>query len=511
MKGLVKFIVLFSFCLVYISSLGYPGEVWSAPKGKIVVAQGGDPSTLDPHMHSETFALIVQRHFYDSLMQRVLKEDKFQELPMLATSWKAINETTWIFNLRKGVKFHNGEEFNAESVKYSIDRVLNPAQKAKWRHAFTSIDHVEIVDPYTVKVITKVPLPMVTLNLAYNMPIVPAKYFKEKGDAYVATHPVGTGPFKFVHWKKDDELVMEANENYWAGSPNFKTLIFKPIPDKSTQVSALIGGDVDVLKNVPFHLLGMVNNSKRAKIVKLPGTMGMFCPLETRKGPLQDKRLRQAINYGVDKEAIIKHVLDGYAKSLGSPLTPVILGYDPNIKPYPYDPAKAKALLKEAGLGEGLITFNSPTGRYDKDKEVAEAIAGQLEKVGIKIDLRVHEWGNYAVKMSAGEAGPMYMLGWIGTGDADGVLFPCFGTDQQFSFWSSKEFDGLLDQARGTLDIEKRKKLYSQACKLMHEEAPALFLYVADITFGVSNRVQTWAPTADESTCLYMYGASVKD
>jgi peptide/nickel transport system substrate-binding protein len=514
MKGTAKFIVAICLCAIYLACLGHPGESWSAPRGKIVIAQGGDPTTLDPHMHAENYAFATIRQVYDHLISRVIKDGKLQHLPMLATSWEATNDTTWIFHLRKGVKFHNGEEFNAEAVKYTIDRILNPDQKARWRWALAFIDRVEIADPYTVRIITKTPAPTLITNLAYVAAIVPPKYFKEKGDPYVATNPVGTGPFKFVRWKKGDELVFEANENYWAGPPSLKTLIFKPIPEDSTRVAALLGGDVDIIIKTPSHMVPTVNNSKRAKIINTPSALATNVHFDTLKtGPLQDKRVRQAINYAVDKESIIKHVLEGYGQALATPVSPSHFGYDPAIKPYPYDPEKAKALLKEAGFGDGLtLTFNSPSGRYVKDKEFAEAIVGQLAKVGINVKLEVHEWGNYMAKTYSPEGlGPMWTIGWASTFDADGVLTPLLGCGQQLSRHCNKEFDSLLEQARSTIDQKKRERLYSQALKFVHDEALWLFMHIVIDSYGMSNRVQNWQPTPDEGTALYMYGVSVKD
>jgi peptide/nickel transport system substrate-binding protein len=234
-----------------------------------------------------------------------------------------------------------------------------------------------------------------------------------------------------------------------------------------------------------------------------------------KEGPLQDKRVRQAINYAVDKEAIIKFVLDGYGHALGSPLTSAHSGYDPNIKPYPYDPEKAKALLKEAGYGNGFtLTFNSPSGRYPKDKEFAEAITGQLAKIGINVKLQVHEWGNYVKLMnSPGGAGPMFTHGWAGTFDADGNLTPLLSCGEVRSTWCNKQFDSLLKQARATLDQKKREQLYSQACKLAHDEAPWLFLFHGEDIYAASDRVQNWKPTSCPTTSIYfyMYGVSVKD
>jgi peptide/nickel transport system substrate-binding protein len=509
MKASFKAITFFCLCFLFFAAPGLHTEALSAPQGKIVVALPGDPTTLDPHMHSESFAFAVHRNIYDHLVSRAFDKDgRIEHFPMLATSWEAINDTTWVFHLRKGVKFHNGEEFTSEAVKYSIERMLNPAQKARYRSFFTQIDRVEAVDPFTVRIITKGPMPTLVLNLGYVMSIVPPKYFKEKGDAYVATHPVGTGPFKFARWTKDTEIVLEANESYWAGSPKIKTLVFKPIPEDSTRIAALLGGDVDIAKKIPTHLVDMVNKSKRATVMSVPSALCVNIHFDTIKdGPLKDKRVRQAINYGVDKETIIKTIFEGYAKPLSGALSPFHFGYDPGIKPYPYDPEKAKTLLKDAGYKDNLsLVYNSSSGRYEKDKEFAEAIVGQLAKIGINVKLEIHEWGNYNKKLYSPEgAGPLYVLGWAGSFDGDGSLYPLLGCGQPLSKWCNKQFDGLLDQARATLDQKKRERLYSQALKLSYDEAPMLFLLHGFDTYGVSNRVQDWKPSPYEALSMYMF------
>jgi peptide/nickel transport system substrate-binding protein len=514
MKALTKIFIFFCFTTMCFCFLIHPEMVVGAPEGRLVIAQGGDLSTLDPHKIVDVFTWVAIRYPYDCLVKRVFKDGKIQHEPMLATSWETVNDTTWIFHLRKGVKFHNGEEFNAEAVKFSIDRVLNPATKARWRSNFTFIDRVDIVDPFTVKIITKTPAPLLITNLGFGMLIVPPEYFKEKGDDYIATHPIGTGPFKFVRWVKDDEVVFEANENYWAGSPKIKTVVFKPIPEDSTRVAALLGGDVDIVKKVPIHLIPMVNKSKVAKVIALPSAQGICCPIDTlKKGPLQDKRVRQAINYAVDKESIIKHILEGYTTPLGTPLSPAIFGYDPSIKPYPYDPEKAKALLKEAGYGNGFtMVYSTPSGRYEKDKEFAEAIAGQLAKVGINVKVQVYEWGQYIQKWFAGTLDDMYTITQAHTLDASPIYRRILHSGSQpLVKWSNKQFDKLLEEAERTMDPKKREDLYRQASRIVHDEAPALFLFSGVDTYGVSHRVQNWEPTPDDNVMPYVYGASVKD
>jgi peptide/nickel transport system substrate-binding protein len=477
----------------------------AAPEGTITIAQGGDPSTMDPHMHAENFTFAVVHNVFDHLVKRTVKDGQLAHEPALATSWTNVNPTTWEFKLRRGVKFHNGEDFNAEAVKFSIERVLNPDQKARWRWAFVDIERVETPDPYTVRIITKRPFPTLITNLAYAMPILPPKYVKEKGDQFIATRPVGTSAFKVVRWRKDDELVLEANEQFWGGAPKIKTLIFKPIPEESSRIAALMGGQVDIARNVPPSLIKQIESNPKLRVAKASSGLNIHFTLDTLvDGPMKDARVRQAINYGVDKDAIIKSVLEGNGNPVGSPLTPVMFGYDANVKPYPYDPERAKKLLADAGFPQGIsITLNAPSGRYLKDKEVAEAISGQLAKVGIKAQVVTHEWGSYVTKWPDGLS-PMYMLGWAGTWDADGIMFPLLRSGQRFARYNNPEFDRLIELGRTTLDTNERKKIYSQASKLAHDDATWLFLWNNVDIYGVSKQIADWEPNQDEPTAAIM-------
>jgi peptide/nickel transport system substrate-binding protein len=517
MKNTFKHYIFLGIIFLSFITLFYCEEALGAAQGKVVISLSGDPTTLDPHMHSESNAFAIIRNMYDHLISRGFDQNgKLEHFPMLATSWKATSDTSVIFNLRKGVKFHNGEEFNAEAVKYSIERMIDPAQKARYRGSFTQISRVEIIDQYTIRIVTKTPMPTLIINLGYNMSMLPPKYFKEKGDKHIASHPIGTGPYKFVRWVKDDELVMEANDNYWAGPPKIKTLVFKPIPEDSTRVAALISGDVDIAKNIPVHLIPMVNNSGIAKVVTQASALSINSSLNTlREGPLQDKRVRQAINYAVDKESIVKNILQGYGSAQGQLLTPSHFGYDPTIKPYPYNPEKAKALLKEAGYGGGInLTLFSPSTRYVKVKEFSETIVDQLAKVGINIKLELTEWGNFQSQTNNVTYPPakqrhMVTRGWAGSFDADELFEPILGCKGSRSIWCNKQFDSIIDQARSTMNQKKREELYHQAGKLVHEEAPVLFLFYGVDTYGHSNRVQNWKPSPYEGLSMYMYDVSM--
>ena len=244
------------------------GSVAHAAKDRVVVAFGSNIPTLDPHMHSSRLAHIADYHLYDTLMYRSPK-DNYKPGPGLATSLRSLNPTTWELKLRQGVKFHNGEPFNAESVKFTIDRVLDPATKSVTRGNFTWIKEVKVVDEYTVQILTAKPFPAAPefLTLSY---IVPPKYLKSVGDEEFSKKPVGTGPYKFVEWRKAEHLIVEANPDYWKdspkGMPKIKTIVFRTIPETTTQIAELLSGGVDIIRNVPPDQIAVVKDSANARI-----------------------------------------------------------------------------------------------------------------------------------------------------------------------------------------------------------------------------------------------------
>jgi len=478
------------------------------PKGQVVVAQGVDPSTLDPHNHQETPAFNILSNMFDHLLQR---SPDLKIEPLLAESYQLIDDKTWEFKLRKGIKFHNGEDFNAEAVKFSLERIANPDNKMKQFTSLKFIDHVDVVDAYTARIVTKEPFAALPAFLCLYGAIVPPQYVKEKGDTYIATHPVGTGPFKFVKWNKDDQLVMEANPSYFRGAPHVKTVVFRPIPEASTRLAALLTGEVDIITNVPPNLVPQIEGSGQAFISTAPSVRVIFLGIDTLKGgPMADKRVRQALNYAVDVNAIIQNVLEGHGFRVATPLTKDHFGYNPNVKPYPYDPDKAKKLLAEAGYPDGLdLVLNSPDGRYLNDKQVAEAIAGQWQKVGIRTQAKTHEWGNYVTMAYSRNAGPVYLLGWgNSTYDADNTYFPWFHTGELLATYSHPEIDKLLEEARGTMDEARRLELYHNVAEKLAEDAAWVFLYQQEDIYGANNRLN-WKARPDER--LVMFDVAIKE
>jgi len=485
---------------------------WAAPSGKVVVAQGVDPTTLDPQDHEETPARNIINNIYDTLLIR----DKDMKLaPWLATSYTSLNPTTWELKLRQGVKFHNGEEFDAEAAKFALDRVANPANNLR-ATALRVIERVEVKDKYTIHVITKKPFPTFPAQLTLRGAMIPPKYFKEHDRAFLARNPVGTGAFKFVRWVKDDRIELEANEQWWNGAPKIKALIFRPIPEEATRMSALQTGEVDIATNVPPHLVKQIKDDKKVTVSSAPSARTIFMPIYnvqceqsadksfdcTKKypGPTADPRVRQAINYAVDLDAIIKNVLEGQGIRNATTLTAKHFGNDPKVKPFPHDVAKAKKLLAEAGYPKGIdLVLHSPNGRYPKDKEVAEAVAGQLTQAGIRTELKVYEWTTYMNKIAYPHGGgPMWLIGWgNATWDADDTYTPMFRTGQVLANYWNPEFNTLLDEAQTTMDSKKREQIYFKVAKIWMEDPPAISLYQQIDNYGV-NRKLDWNARPDE-------------
>src|SRR6058998_209002 len=343
----------------------------AAPAGQVVIAQGVDPTTLDMMNQSETPASNLGRHIFDMLYER---DPGLKVVPSLATEMpKLVAPTTWEVKLRKGVKFHNGEDFNAESAKFSIERVKDPKLRASSN--FRPIESVEVVDPYTIRVHTAKPWPtFLTVMTFAQAAMYPPKAYAGKQPADISRQPIGTGPYTFVRWAKDEEVVLEANTAWWRGAPRVKTVVFRPIPDDAVRVAALQNGEIDVAVNIPPHLANPIANHSRLFLTTAPSIRTIQLMFQTHnfdekthqvtgvyEGPTKDKRVRQAIQYALDVDEIIKGVLDGKAMRMATMLTPMHFGFDPALKPIKQDVAKVKKLLTEAGYPNGLeLTLNGP-------------------------------------------------------------------------------------------------------------------------------------------------------
>ena len=473
----------------------YPGLSQAWAQDTLVVAQAADALTMDPAKHSAFPTANVMFQIYDALVT-MDGEGKFQ--PALAIEWSNPDPLTWRFKLRQGVKFHNGEEFNAEAVKFTFDRALNPEFKAPYFSRIAAIKSVEIVDDHTVDIKTAKPFPTMLFSLyeaSFAALIVPPKYTAENPDK-LASAPVGTGPYTFVEWRKDDRVALKANPDYWGGAPKVENVVFRPIKEVRTRIAELTSDGVDIAVDIPAEDVASLD-SGGTKIETIASDFVYFYAFDTLKeSPLQNKLVRQAINYAVDVDAIQEALLGGMGTRIALTLPSNAFGYDKAWQPYPYDPEKAKQLLTEAGYPDGFtIKMTSRQGRYMKDREIMDATMGFLAEVGIKVEPNFLEPGVWATVSEAKGREGIIFPGWSGR-DPDLVWYPLLYTGQYQSYYSNPELDKLLDAGRATIDPQERVEIYGKAAAIIKEEAPHLPMLSPPLIYGLDAKL-SWQPRTD--------------
>lgn len=457
-------------------------------KTDITIARAYDAAGLDPGFLKENAQIV------DNIFDRLIIRDKDLKLaPGLATEWKQVDDLTWEFKLRKGVTFHNGDSFSAKDVKYSIDRVLDPKNNAPTRSYISTVSRVDIVDDYTVRVITKVPDPIIPARFnRYPTEIVPKDYVEKVGQKAFSEKPVGTGPYKFVSWAKDKEIVLEANTKYWNGEPEVKKVTWRSIPESSSRISALITGEVDIALAVPPEEVNRVKSEKAVRISTVErGGNTVFIGLKTDQAPFNNLLVRKALNYAIDVNSIVKNVLNGAATATSSLIGPKDFGYAGEPEGYEYNPQKAKELLAQAGYPNGFSATLDSVNWYIRCDDVAQAIAAQLKEVGINITVNPVESTVYRTSVPAKKQSAMYFLGWSSTNtlDADAAIYSVLHSSDNYSTYKNPKVDALLDEARSTTDTTKRAALYKEIQNIVIEDAPRIFLYQESKFIGVSNSV----------------------
>ena len=468
----------------------------AAPSGKVVIAQPTDINQFDPHI---TF-WFQDGGFHFSVFDGLVHRDSDLSLkPGLAESWQNQTPTEWVFTLRSGVTFQNGEPFDASAAKFNIDDTI----KRQKDPIFGTLSGAEVVNERTVKVTTKAADPLLPSRLA-NLAMYAPKYFAQVGPAEFAKKPIGTGPFKFVEWVKDSHATLEANTNYWRGAPKIKEVVYRVIPEASTRLAALRAGEVDVISTLANESFDTVNRTQGLKAVGVPATRPLFVMMfpgspEPGGQEIKDVRVRQAINYATNVDSIIANILGGKATRLAGISPTSTDGYDASVKPYPYDPAKAKQLLTEAGFPNGFpLTMFVPSGRYPKGEDVVQAIAADLGKVGIRAQVRPIESGTLFKLRDDRKIAPLFMFGWgSNLGDAGEVPLAILHSTSLNTLYSSPALDGLLNQSGTTLDAAARKQVLSKLQQQVKDEAPFLFLYTVEELYGASARLVNWKPRPD--------------
>jgi peptide/nickel transport system substrate-binding protein len=461
------------------------------PGAALTVAWGLDPRGFDVAIGDSRPEQNLNIHVYDSLLDL---DSENKVVPSLAESWAPTNDLTYRFNLRKGVKFHDGSPFNAEVVKWNFERFINPDTKATVLNYFRWLDKATVVDENTIDISLKAPAPLFLKYIAsYGYQASP------KTAETMATKPIGTGPLRFGEWVKGDHVTLEANPDYWGTKAALGKLTFKSLPQPSSRVAALRAGEADVVIDLdPTAAKELQGAGGDAKIASVPGYRNIYLLVDHRADtPLKKREVRQALNMAIDKDALVAGLLEGYGTPLeGQPYSPMYFGYNPGIKKIPYDVDQAKKLLAQAGYADGFeIKFVTPFGRYLKDKELTEAIAGQLEKVGVKATIEVVEWAAAMQKYTSHTNGPLAM---------NGQASPSLDCLEHFTiYWWSKgavshydnpAFDALYDKANVEMDEKAREKILQDAVKVLADDYANIWLHQQHDLYGVRSRVQNWTP-----------------
>lgn len=450
----------------------------------LTIASGTDIENMNVHRVTSSPSFSVLEHIYETLFY-MNPEGELE--PLLAESLEpGEEEHTFILKLRQGVNFSDGTPFNAEAVKMNLEYVLNPDNGSAFAFLISRIQEIEVVDDYTVKLILDSDFAPLAAHLSHGALAMVAPSALEQGNDFLANNAIGTGPYMLERWDRAESVTLVRNPNYWGEPPAIDRLVFKVVQEDGARLVEVEAGTVDIAVRVPPAEAARVDANPNVNVITTPGLRTIYIFFNVTREPFDDVRVRQAINYAVDVEAIVNQLFNGAARVSDAPFAPPIFGYKPN-PPYARDLEKARALLAEAGVPEGTsLVLYHPTGRYVQDALVADAVRAQLREVGLEVELRTLEWPQYVpfVRAPAGENQVQFaMLGWsTPTMDADYALYALFHSSEHppgfnGAFYSNPEVDRLLDEARTTVDPEVRRELYAQAIDIIWEEAPWLFLY----------------------------------
>ncbi len=485
---------LLSAALLSSTALASMPALSETPAGILVVGQVAEPKSLDPAADTAVNDFRILVNLYEGLTR--YKHGTLEVEPGLAESWTISPDgKEYTFKLRQGIKFHDGTAFDAEAVKFNFDRMLD--DKHPYHHTgpfplaffFSAVKKTEAVDARTVKFSLDAPYAPFLSNLAYPTGLIVSPTAVKKYDKDFGRHPVGTGPFKFVDWKSNERVTVERNPNYWDKQSGTKAVIFRPITDANTRVAEMLSGGIDLMVEVPPTSLAEFKKPKFT-IEEQAGPHLWFLILDCQKGPFKDKRVRQAANYAINKEAICNDVLEGTAVVAAGPTPPAFAwAYNNDVKPYPYDPKKARALIKEAGAEGAELTFYVTQGGSGMLDPVAmgTAIQADLAAVGFKVKIETFEWNTFLGKVNPGldakgQHVDMAEMAWM-TNDPDTLPYLALRTDAwpdkggfNSGYYSNPEVDKLLQEARTATDQAKRAALYKKMQVIVHDDAPWVFV-----------------------------------
>lgn len=492
--------------------------------GTLIVGRGGDTVSLDAGVVTDGESARVINEIVEGLTK--MEGTSTRPIPWLAESWETEDSQTWTFHLRQGVKFHDGTPFNAEAVKWNLDRIRDPENEWRFGRTFEyytqefgetlPINEVNVVDEYTVEIVLGAPSAVLLnkLALAFAFGMNSPTAIQEQGDKYgtPAGTAVGTGPFKFVEWIPDDRIVVERNEEWWGEGPKLDRIIWRSIPDNSARFAELQAGTIHQADLAQTDL-PMAAEDPNLTLYTLPSLSTGYIAFQQCIEPFEKLEVRQAIAHAVNWAALIPAFYGEYGELAGSFQPPAILGSNPNIHPFEYNPDKAKELLAAAGLPDGFETdfWYIPVvrGYFPDSKAIGEAIAADLAKVGIKVNLTTEDWGAYLEDRNVGKF-PMWMLGWgSDNGDPDNYIGYHFahtpGEPRAEDCLNDEKLANLLIQGREVADPDQREKIYQEAEQIVHDNVYRIPVVWATTPVVFRNNVKGYEPVVFRSWYEYLW------
>jgi peptide/nickel transport system substrate-binding protein len=464
----------------------------ATPPNVLVVGQIAEPKSLDPHAVTAVNDFRILMNVYDGLVQ--YKSGTLQVQPALAESWDISDDgLTYTFKLRSGVKFHDGSDFDAEAVKFNFDRMLDESHPFHdtgpfpLAFFFSAVQQVDVIDSQTVKFTLDAPFAPFLSNLAYPTGLIVSPAAVKKHGKDFGRNPIGSGPFIFAEWESNSHVIVERNDGYWGDAPALEAVVFRPITDANTRVAEMLSGGIDMMVEVPPDNLKEMAQDPSFQIHEQAGPHLWFLILNAKEGPFKDKRVRQAVNYAINKEAIVENILQGTAIVADGPTPPAFAwAHNEELTPYPYDPEKAKALIKEAGFENAELTFYVTEGGSGMLDPVAmgTSIQADLAKVGLKAKIETYEWNTFLGKVNPGLEGKADMaeMAWM-TNDPDTLPFLALRTAAwpdkggfNSGYYSNPEVDELLEKARTSTDQNERAELYKKMQTIVYDDAPWAFI-----------------------------------
>ena len=464
----------------------------------LIIAQGTDAVTLDPHDATDSPSATVTSHIYDTLFE--LTPEGVVE-PRLATGFELSEDGLSLsLTIREDVTFHDGTPLTAEIVKGSLERFINPDNAFRFAFLLDVIDTIEVTGDYSLDITLSEPFAPLLTNMTHSTTAIVLPSAAEEFGEDFGENPMGTGPFSFDSWERGSRIDLTRYENYWGDADGVDSVAFLAVPENTTRMAMVESGEAHVAVRVPPQDIARLNSLDDVTVENVSSVRTIYIYFNHTMEPFTDQRVRQAINYAVNKQDIAEFVAGGAVRPSDAAIAPGIFGYTP-VGRYDHDPERARELLAEAGYPDGFSTvLYSPTGRYLQDIQIAEAIQSQLAEVGIDASIETLEWSAYleATRLPPEENEvPMALLGWgTVTGDADYGLFPLFHSDQHVpagsnrAFYSNPAVDELLEEARTSTDRDRREELYAEILAILHDDAPWLFLHSETQLVAVRDSVE---------------------